>query len=120
MPNISEKNFEVTIEAMLLAGGPNSSIQGEKAIRDAATVEGAYIPGGYQKRSPGDYNKVLCLLPQDVLDFIFITQSKEWDKLKKNAPGDTETHFLNRLASEIKKRGTLDVLRNGIKDVGCK
>lgn len=28
--------------------------------------------------------------------------------------------FLKRLASEIERRGALDVLRNGIKDSGCK
>jgi type I restriction enzyme R subunit len=29
-------------------------------------------------------------------------------------------HFLRRLASEVERRGALDVLRNGIKDSGCK
>jgi type I restriction enzyme R subunit len=31
-----------------------------------------------------------------------------------------KTKFLQRLASEISKRGTLDVLRKGVKDSGCK
>jgi hypothetical protein len=29
MPDISEKNFEATIEALLLAGGLDSTLQGE-------------------------------------------------------------------------------------------
>jgi type I restriction enzyme R subunit len=31
-----------------------------------------------------------------------------------------KARFLRRLASEIERRGTLDVLRNGTKDRGCK
>ena len=48
MPDISEKNFESTIESLLLAGGPDSPIQGVMAVREAATVDGDYIPGGYR------------------------------------------------------------------------
>ena len=36
MPDISEKNFEETIENLLLAGGSDSPVQGEPAIRAAA------------------------------------------------------------------------------------
>ena len=39
---------------------------------------------------------------------------------KQQHGADVKTQFLQRLASEIAKRGTLDVLRKGIKDSGCK
>lgn len=55
-----------------------------------------------------------------VLDFIYATQPKEWEKLKQQHGADVKHRFLKRLASEIAKRGTLDVLRKGIKDSGCK
>ncbi len=55
-----------------------------------------------------------------VLDFIYATQPKEWEKLKQQHGADVKPRFLQRLASEIAKRGTLDVLRKGIKDQGCK
>ena len=119
MPDISEKNFEATIESLLLAGGPDDP-EPARSLRERSVVEGTYVPGGYHKRAPESYDKSLCLLPKDVLDFILITQPKEWDKLKKNAPNETESHLLNRLSDEIRKYGTLHVLRNGIKSLGCK
>jgi type I restriction enzyme R subunit len=119
MPDISEKNFESTIEALLLAGGPDSPIQGVMAVREAATVDGDYIPGGYRRRSPAEYDKSLCLLPQDSLDFIYVTQPKEWEKLKKST-GDPRQQFFDRLNKEIGQHGTLHVLRKGIKLLGCK
>ena len=120
MPDFSEKNFEATIESLLLAGGTDDP-EPARILRERAIVtDGAYVPGGYNKRSPEEYDKSFCLIPKDVLDFILITQPKEWDKLKKNVPNETESHFLNRLADEIKKYGTLHVLRNGIKSLGCK
>jgi len=120
MPDISEKNFETIIESLLLAGGPNDP-ETNRSLRERMTVtEGTYTSGGYNKRAPEAYDKTLCLIPKDVLDFILITQPKEWEKLKSQTPNETETHFLNRLAAEIKKYGTLHVLRNGFKSLGIK
>ena len=95
--DISEKNFEATIEGHLLGK-----------------------EGGYRKRRPEDYHRALCLDPDAVLDFIYATQPKEWEKLKQQHGADVKPRFLHRLASEVAKRGTLDVLRKGIKDSGCK
>lgn len=119
MSDLSERNFEHIIESLLLAGGPDDS-EPKRSLSERRIVPGPFIPGGYHKCSPELYDKSLCLLPKDVLNFILITQPKEWGKLKKAAPGDTEGHFLQNLAAQIEKRGTLDVLRNGVKDYGCK
>ncbi|HHV55572.1 MAG TPA: type I restriction endonuclease subunit R [Firmicutes bacterium] len=77
-------------------------------------------PGGYHKRRPDEYDRVLCLIPRDVVDFVLATQPKEWAKLKQHHGGAVKEQFLKRLSSEIERRGALDVLRNGIKDSGCK
>ena len=55
-----------------------------------------------------------------MLDFILATQPQEWSRLKEYYGADVKTRFLQRLSHEIERRGTLDVLRNGIKDAGCK
>lgn len=120
MIEISEKNLEDTIEALLHAGGPDSPIQGEKSIRESSTFPGIYLPGGFRKRFPEDYDRSLCLIPKEVIDFVYITQPKEWEKLKKSYSGDPKAHFLERLSQEISHHGTLHVLRKGIKDLGCK
>ena len=77
-------------------------------------------PGGYRKRRPEDYDRALCLLPRDVVDFVLATQPKEWKKLEQHHGAAVREQFLKRLAAEIERRGALDVLRNGIKDSGCK
>ena len=78
------------------------------------------MPGGYRKRRPEDYDRGLCLIPSDVVDFLLATQPKEWDKLKQHHGADVKVRFLGRLSREIVRRGALDVLRNGIKDSGCR
>lgn len=119
MPDVSEKNFESTIESLLLAGGPDDP-EPERGLQERRGAEGPYIPGGYRRRTAEQYDRALCVLPKDVIDFILITQPREWDKLRKNLPTDTERHFLDRLSDEVKKYGTLHVLRNGFKSYGCK
>jgi len=55
-----------------------------------------------------------------VVDFILATQPKEWQKLEAHYGAEVEVRFLRRLAHEIEARGVLDVLRQGIRDSGCK
>ncbi len=92
--DISEKNFEAAIETALHANG-------------------------YRRRTPEDYDRQLCLDPGAVLDFIYATQPQTWEKLKQQHGQEVKERFLDRLAKEISKRGTLAVLRQGIKDSGC-
>jgi len=118
--DISEKNFEQAIEATLLAGRPESGISSSGVVAEATPGPfGKFAPGGYRKRRPEDYDRTLCLIPSDVLDFIYATQPKEWDKFRKQLGPDAKERLLKRLASEIQARGTLEVLRKGIKSDGC-
>lgn len=119
MVEISEKGFEATIESMLLAGGPDNP-DPAKSLRERATAAGDFIPGGYHQRKPEDYDRLLCLVPKDVIAFIQTTQPKEWNKLKNQYGDEARERFLQRLSKEIEHRGTLDVLRKGVKDVGAK
>ena len=115
--DISEKNFEATIEAVLTQaltkdfGG--AGFAGDPMARYAGQ------PGGYRKRKQDDYDRALCLIPADVVDFIYATQPKEWEKFKTQMGADAKDRLLKRLASEIQIRGTLEVLRKGIKSDGC-
>jgi type I restriction enzyme, R subunit len=120
-PDISERSFEEAIEEALLAGGPDGApvvTQGE--ARDAANGFAEGVPGGYRKRTSAEYDRELCLIPRDVLDFIYATQPKEWSRLEDHYGSEVKPRFLRRLAREIERRGVLDVFRNGVKDSGCK
>ena len=119
-PEISERAFEEAIECGLLQYGPDACAGEANTAREASPPFGEMPPGGYRKRSPGDYDRTLCLLPRDVVDFVLATQPKEWKKLEQHHGAAVKDHFLKRLAAEIEQRGGLDILRNGLKDSGCK
>jgi len=84
-----------------------------------AAIENALISQGYRRRRPEDFDRTLYLDPEAVLDFIYATQPKEWEKLKKQHGAEVKERFLQRLSKEVARRGTLDVMRKGIKDSGC-
>ncbi|MYN68572.1 MAG: DEAD/DEAH box helicase [Acidobacteria bacterium] len=120
-PEVSERAFEDAIEAALLRHGPDAFRGGAKSVRESPPSYGDDpLPGGYRKRRPEDYDRALCLLPADVVDFLLATQPKEWEKLKQHHGADIKPRFLGYLSREIARRGALDVLRNGVKDSGCK
>jgi type I restriction enzyme R subunit len=119
-PEISERSFEEAIECGLLLHGPDAYAGEADAVRETLSVYGDTPTGGYRKRKPEDYERTLCLLPRDVVDFVLATQPKEWQKLTQHHGAAVREQFLKRLAAEIERRGALDVLRNGIKDSGCK
>lgn len=115
----SEKDFEATIEAALLRDPLAGAGAAVEPMRDQAT-RGRFVSGGYRKRQPEEYDRALCLIPAEVFDFIYATQPREWDKMQKQHGADARNLLLRRLASEIRARGTLEVLRKGIKANGCK
>ncbi len=119
-PKVAERILEEAIECALLAGGPDACPEGTTILREPLAAYGSSLPGGYRRRSPSDYDRTLCLIPRDVLDFIYATQPKEWEKLKGHYGEEAKGRFLKRLAREIETRGALDVLRKGIKDAGCR
>ncbi|MCL5959411.1 MAG: type I restriction endonuclease, partial [Chloroflexi bacterium] len=118
--DISEKNFEETIEAVLLSEAPDSDADRARITREERSSYGYFSPGGYSKRKPEDYDRALCLIPKDSLNFIYATQPKEWDRFKQQYDAEARDKFIQRLVHEVRHRGTLDILRRGIKANGCK
>ena len=110
----SERNFESSIEDALVRGP--QSVAGFDGVREE---EEPYGVKGYRKRRSEDYDKTLCLDADVVLDFIRATQPATWEKLKAQRGQPVREQFLKRLAKEIESRGTLDVLRKGVTDLGC-
>jgi hypothetical protein len=116
---ISERSFEETIEYILLPEASADSSPRVAGVREVLPPYGEYGPGGYLKRLREDYDRSLCLISRDVVDFILATQPKEWQRLKEHHGAEVRERFLKRLALEIERRGALDVLRKGVKDSGC-
>jgi type I restriction enzyme, R subunit len=117
---VSERSFEEAIERALLQYGPDAYAGNSTTVRETSPHYGDSPPGGYHQRRSEDYDRALCLLPRDALDFVLATQPKEWQKLAQHHGAAVREQFLKRLASEIERRGALDVLRNGLRDSGCR
>ncbi|PBB34342.1 type I restriction endonuclease [Mesorhizobium sp. WSM3882] len=73
---------------------------------------------GYVARDPQeDYDRSSALDKALVLDFIKATQTDEWAKLEGQYGTSSEAEFFKQLEQGLRQRGTLGVLRNGLKMV---
>jgi type I restriction enzyme R subunit len=70
-----------------------------------------WIPG-----NSGDYDRDHCLDLRQLAAFLHAGQPRTAAALEVDHDGPTRRRFLARLQGEISKRGTLDVLRRGVKD----
>ena len=62
-----------------------------------------------------DYDREYCVDLVQLSAFLRVTQPKAAESLRLSEDGPTRRNFLARLQGEISKRGTIDVLRHGIK-----
>ncbi|MFN8076745.1 MAG: type I restriction endonuclease [Kineosporiaceae bacterium] len=90
----------------------------ELAFEDA--IEQELLAHGWSKGGV-TYRADLALDTGDLFTFIGATQQTRWEKLVDlygGDPNEAQKKFAHRVASEIDRRGVLDVLRQGIKDRG--
>ncbi|MBL8786183.1 MAG: type I restriction endonuclease subunit R, partial [Deltaproteobacteria bacterium] len=66
------------------------------------------------------YDRALALHPKDLLHWVRESQPGAWLTLQKNHGSDAITVLAERLRAQLDKRGTLDVLRNGVELLGLK
>lgn len=69
----------------------------------------------YEEGTNADYNKEYALDETRLFRFLKASQPDEMDKLGVFTSEQKKRNFLNRLQSELAKRGVIDVLRNGVK-----
>lgn len=72
---------------------------------------------GYRHRRPEDYDRASALDKTLMMEFVNATQSDEWAKLEGHYGPSAEAEFFKQLEQGLKQRGTLDMLRNGLKMV---
>ena len=82
-------------------------------------IEGYLNQSGYESLQSTDYDKSLCLTPNETLQFIQGTQPEEYQRLERQYGADTPVKLLDRVSKQVASRGVLDVLRKGIRDRGC-
>jgi len=111
----SENDLEAAIESVLVREAESASAEPSPQYD-----VGIFAPGGYRKREPKAFNRERCLIPGDLFDFVVATQPKQWQKLKDQFGADAKDRFIQTVDQEIEKRGTLNVLRRGIRIYGAR
>ena len=74
----------------------------------------------YHSVSPNLYDKDLCVIPSEIIEFVKDTQPKQYEALQKQYGTQVDVKIVENVSKNIAKNKTLDVLRNGIKDRGQK
>jgi type I restriction enzyme R subunit len=77
--------------------------------------------GGYHPGAASHFDTEIGIDTTRLAEFIGHTQAEAWNELVKLHGGSTEAAqkaFYARLASELDRRGTIDVLRRGVIDHG--
>ena len=70
---------------------------------------------GWRCGSPHDYDREYCVDRVQLAAFLHATQPEAADSLALGEDGPARRKFLARLQGEIAKRGTIDVLRHGVR-----
>ena len=106
----SERGLERLI-CQALAGRPCDLRQAGKVAEIPAVQGGA----GWTCGEPRDYDREFCVDRVQLAGFVHATQPETAESLRLNEDGPTQRRFLARLQGEISKRGTIDVLRFGVR-----
>lgn len=79
-------------------------------VRDMTSEVGGWIGG-----VPSDYNREYCVDLKQLTTFLRASQPEVSEGLDLDEDGPIRRKFLSRLQGEITKRGTIDVLRHGLR-----
>ena len=80
-----------------------------------AETAAGYGGVGWNCGNQHDYDREFCVDPVQLAAFLHATQPDAAESLSLYESGPTRRRFLARLQGQIAKRGTIDVLRHGIK-----
>ena len=106
----SERGLERLICSALTGHPCDPSVAGTVAEPAAAYGGVGWICG-----NPHDYDREHCVDLVQISAFLRATQTEAVESLGLSEDGPARRKFLARLQGEISKRGTIDVLRHGIK-----
>lgn len=93
---------------------PASSAHKEIVLEDHMVAQ-LVANQGYEERSPEAFDRALAMDKDLVLRFVQGTQPEEWRKIEAQYNASAVDELFKQLEKALKSRGTLDVLRNGIK-----
>ena len=107
----TERGLE-TLIVRAMTGRTDILVPGHVATETAVPVAGGT---GWLLGDAGHYDRDYCVDLVQLRGFLNATQPDLVDALSLEHDGPTRQRFLARLQGEISKRGTIDVLRHGLK-----
>ena len=110
----SERGLERLI-CTALTGSPCDPGGADAGAADAVHEQPAAYGVGWICGNPKDYDREYCVDLAQLAAFLRETQPDAVESLGLEEDGATRRKFLARLQGEVSKRGTIDVLRHGIK-----
>ncbi len=114
MEGVSTDTSERGLERLIctaLAGHPCDPPKDGQVAEERAGYGGVGWSGG----SPHDYDREFCVDRVQLAAFLRDTQPDAAEALALGEDGPTRRKILARLQGEISKRGTIDVLRHGVR-----
>ncbi|NOW04748.1 type I restriction endonuclease subunit R [Clostridium beijerinckii] len=87
----------------------------EKNLEES--IEDYLVSIGYEQGISHEFDLQHCLLKDDLFRFLEATQNELIEEFKGTRGAGYKKAFLDLVDSHIKKRGLIDVLRNGITDI---
>ena len=106
----SERGLERLICAALTGAPCDPGVPANMVQQRPATYAAGWICG-----APEDYDREFCVDFAQLAAFLRETQPEVCEALDLGTDGATRRKFLARLQGEISKRGTIEVLRHGVK-----
>jgi len=107
----SERGLERLICTALTGAPCDPGVPANTAQQRPATYAAGWICG-----AGADYDREYCVDLAQLSAFLRQTQPEVCEALDLGQDGPTRRKFLARLQGEVSKRGTIDVLRHGVKD----
>ena len=107
----TERGLETLICDELTGQGTDSGVFDPNLIGDRAAAFGA----GWIMGDADDYDREYCVDLVQLKAFLEDTQPEVAATLDLGSDSNTRRQFLARLQGEVNKRGTIEVLRNGIR-----
>lgn len=87
----------------------------ERNLEEA--IENYLVSIGYEQGHSQEFDLQYCLFSDDLFRFLEATQKDLIDEFKSNRGVGWKKAFLDLVSSNIKRRGLIHVLRNGVEDI---
>ncbi|MFK2823662.1 type I restriction endonuclease subunit R [Arcobacter sp. YIC-80] len=79
-------------------------------------IEDSLIDNGYRQTKSEEFDKKYCLNKTDMIKFLEKTQSELLEEFKSSRPQNWQDKLLDLISSDIKRKGLIKVLREGVED----